>query len=317
MTTAILLIGYGGPTRPEEILPYLEGIAHGRGVPRERLERVAAQYHRVGGRSPFNELTERQAAALRRQLADLGSPLPVYVGMRSWHPILAETLAQMRDDGIDEAIGIVLAPQRSDESWERYHRAVDAARAEVPDAPSVAYADPWHTHDGFLDAAAEHVRAATRFDNWPSDVPLIGTAHSIPTRLADESRYREEIAETTAGIADRVGAARWMVAYQSRSGDPRTPWLEPDISDVLTDLAGEGVREVVVTPVGFVCDNVEVLFDLGIQARETAGRFGLRFTRPEAVGDHPAFVAMLAELALAAFSRRSTPALLRPIHSGR
>ncbi|GIW06732.1 MAG: ferrochelatase [Dehalococcoidia bacterium] len=294
---AVLLIGYGGPTDPSHIRPFLEGIARGRPLSEERLAKVEAQYQAVGGFSPFNALTFGQAAALKRRLAELGFPLPVYAGMRSWHPFLRETLQQMRADGVRRAVGIVLAPQRSEESWDRYLRAAEEARLDG--LPELVYVEPWHDRPEFVEAQADRVIEAAGYapGHWPETSVLVFSAHSIPTRLAEECRYREEIAAGAEAVAARLGVGRWRVAYQSRSGDPRTPWLEPDVNDVIRDLAQQGVDEVILVPIGFVCDNVEVLYDLGIQARATALECGVRPVCASTVGEHPAFITLLADLA--------------------
>lgn len=293
---AVLLMGYGGPTDPSEIRPFLERIARGRPVSAERLAKVEAQYHTVGGRSPFNALTFAQAAALARRLADDGLALPVYAGMRSWHPFLHETLARMRADGVRRAVGIVLAPQRSEESWDRYLRAAEAA--QLDGLPELLFVEPWHNRPEFLTAQADRVCDATGYQpgGWPDRSALIFSAHSIPTRLADQCQYREEVEAGAKGVADCLGATTWTVAYQSRSGDPSTPWLEPDVNDAIRALASQGVSEVVFVPIGFVCDNVEVLYDLGIQASATARACGIRPVCAGAVGEHPAFIGLLADL---------------------
>jgi ferrochelatase len=293
---AVLLIGYGGPTNPSEIRPFLEGIARGRPVSAERLANVESQYHAVGGRSPFNALTFAQAAALEHRLAGDGLPLPVYVGMRSWRPFLHETLARMRVDGIRRAVGIVLAPQRSEESWDRYVRAAEAARVEG--LPELRYVEPWHDRPEFVTAQVDRIREATGHQPgaWPASSALIFSAHSIPTRLAEACQYREEVGAGAKAVADRLGAPAWTVAYQSRSGDPNTPWLEPDVNDAVRDLASRGLAEVVFVPIGFVCDNVEVLYDLGIQACATARECGIRPVPASTVGEHPAFIGLLATL---------------------
>lgn len=295
---AVLLIGFGGPTRPEEIRPYLQNVVRGRRVPPERLKEVAHHYEQIGGRSPFNELTFRQAAALRQALVACGRPLPVYVGMRNWSPYLSEALARMRDDGVREAVGVVLAPHRCFASWEQYQQNVEEARRQVgAGAAAVRYLQPWHKAPGFLEAMAERIEEATGYarGTWPDAVPLIFTAHSVPAEMARTAPYEAQIRESAMGIAAIVGAARFQIAYQSRSGDPRQPWLEPDVNDLLRDLAQAGVREVVVVPVGFLCDHVEVLYDLDVEARQTAAEVGVRFHRAGTVGDHPRFIAMLAE----------------------
>jgi protoporphyrin/coproporphyrin ferrochelatase len=298
---AVLLIGFGGPTRPEEIRPFLENVVRGRRVPPERLEEVAHHYEEIGGRSPFNELTFRQAEALRRALAERGRALPVYVGMRNWSPFLADALATMCRDGVRQALGVVLAPHRTAASWEQYHQNVADAQQQVGEgAAAVEYLGPWHTHPGFLEAMAARIEATTGYERgvWPASVPLRLTAHSVPTDMGTASGYPRQLAESAAGIAGLLGAERWSLAYQSRSGDPRQPWLEPDVNDVIRADAAAGVRELVLVPVGFLCDHVEVLYDLDVEARATAAEVGIRLHRAGTVGDHPRFIAMLAELIL-------------------
>lgn len=296
---SVLLIAFGGPTAPDEIRPFLSIVTRGRAVPPERLEEVARHYEAMpGGRSPLNELTERQAAGLRAALARDGVALPVFVGMRNWHPFLRETLGAMAAAGRRHAAGVVLSPLRSEASWERYMEDVAAARAEVPGAPRITFAPAWGRHPGFVRAAADSVRAA--FDEVPAgeraDTPLVFTAHSLPRAMADASPYVEDFTVGARAVAEAVGHPRWSLAYQSRSGDPREPWLEPDIGHVVQQLAGEGARHVVVMPLGFVCDHVEVLYDLDVAARALAAQHGVAFHRAAAVNDHPAFVAMLADL---------------------
>ena len=296
---SVLLIAFGGPTAPHEIRPFLEIVTRGRRIPPERLEEVAHHYEQIpGGRSPLNELTERQAAGLRRALEREGLRRPVFIGMRNWHPFLHETLGAMASAGHRRATGIILSPFRSEASWERYMEDVAEARASVPGAPEVIFAPAWAERPGFATAAADSVRAALA--EVPTaervDVPLVFTAHSIPRAMADASPYVDDFTAAARAVADRVNCSRWSLAYQSRSGSPRDPWLEPDIGHVVQHLAGTGARHVVVMPLGFVCDHVEVLYDLDIEARALAARNGLAFHRAAAVNDHPEFVAMLADL---------------------
>jgi ferrochelatase len=299
---SVLVIGFGGPTQPSEIRPFLQNVVRGRNVPPERLEEVARHYEAIGGRSPYNDWTFRQARALEERLTTIGQPLPVYVGMRNWDPLLADTIGQMNRDGVRCAAGVIMAPHRSPTSWDRYQLDVQRAKEASGSGPEVTYLEPWHAHPLFLEAMAQraeessgHTRSA-----WPDSVPLVFTAHSIPVSMADASRYAEETNESGAGIAQILGARIWSVAYQSRSGDGRTPWLEPDINDVIREVAGRGVREMVLAPVGFLCDHVEVLFDLDIEARQTAEALGVTFHRAGTVGDHPCFIQMLADLVVAA-----------------
>jgi ferrochelatase len=291
MTDAVLLIAFGGPTRPEEIRPFLENVTRGRRIPPERLDAVVHHYELIGGRSPLNELTFRQAEGLRRALGRT----PVYVGMRNWEPYIATTLATMALDGVRRAAGVILAPHTTESSRERYLEAVDAGRAALgPRAPAVEYVAAWHVHPLFVDAAADRIRAALA--TVPAGARVVFTAHSIPLSDAERSPYASEFASTARAVAARLGDPPWELAYQSRSGSPHDPWLEPDVNATLERLAAEGSRAVVVAPIGFVCDHVEVLYDLDVQARATAQKLGLAFARAATVNDHPLFVRMLAEL---------------------
>jgi len=291
MSDAVLLIAFGGPTRPEEIRPFLENVTRGRRIPAERLDEVVHHYERIGGRSPLNELTFRQAEALRRELGRT----PVYVGMRNWEPYIASTLSRMALDGVRRAVAIILAPHATESSRERYMEAVDEGRAKLgPRAPVLDYVGSWHVHPLFVEAVAEQVRAAQH--SLPAGARVVFTAHSIPVAAAEHSPYTAELAATARAVAERLDHASWELAYQSRSGSPREPWLEPDVNATLQRLAAEGVDAAVLAPIGFVCDHVEVLYDLDVEARATAAKHGLAFTRAATVNDHPLFVRMLAEL---------------------
>jgi ferrochelatase len=296
---SVLLIAFGGPEGREDILPFLHIVTAGRRIPPERLEEVAHHYERIGGRSPLNALTRGQADGLRAALAATGRPLPVWVGMRNWYPFLHETLAEMKDRGCRRALGIILSSLLTEASWSRYVEDVAAAREKIgPDAPEVVYAPAWADHPRFIDAMVERTRAALD-EVAPAGraaARLVFTAHSVPVAMAAGSPYAAQLEAAARGVAERVGRARWSLAYQSRSGSPRDPWLEPDVGDVIRALARDGAREVVVVPVGFVCDHVEVLYDLDVEAREVAEACGLGFHRAGAANDHPAFIAMLADL---------------------
>jgi ferrochelatase len=296
---SVLLVAFGGPTAPHEIRPFLEVVTRGRGIPAERLEEVAHHYEAMpGGRSPLAELTFAQARALQESLARSGPALPVFVGMRNWHPFLHETLAEMTGKGATRALAIILSPLRTEASWDRYMQDVAEARARVAGAPEVGFAPAWFERPRFVAAVADRVRAA--LDEVPADArastPLVFTAHSVPVSMAAVSPYVSDLTAAVRAVARRLGHAQWSIAYQSRSGSPRQPWLEPDVNDVLRRLAGEGKRHAVVVPIGFVCDHVEVLYDLDVEARRVASDLGLELHRAAAVNDHPEFVAMLAEL---------------------
>lgn len=296
---AVLLIAFGGPTRPEEIRPFLARVLAGRPVPPERVEEVAHHYEAIGGRSPLTELILRQARALQAALDHDGRGLPVHVGMRNWTPFLDEALAAMAAAGVRRALGIILAPHQTEASWERYQVAVAEARARLgADAPEVEYAPPWFDHPRFIEAVA--ARADEALTEIPPErreaAPLVFTAHSVPRAMAEASPYIAQLTASARLTAERLGRRGWSIAYQSRSGRPDEPWLEPDIGEVIRGLAHDGAREVVVVPIGFVTEHVEILYDLDIEARAIAGKAGLDFHRARAVNDHPAFIAMLADL---------------------
>ena len=290
---SVLLIGFGGPTSPAEIRPFLANVTRGRPIPPERLEEVVRHYELIGG-SPFNRLTFRQAEALAEELRRSGPALPVYVGMRNWHPLLRETLADMAIRRHHRSVGLILSAQQTEAGWERYlHDVAEARRAVGEGAPEVAFAPPWPAHPLYIAAVAERLRAALA--RLPG-AHVVCTAHSVPASMAAGSPYTRQLETAARLVCEGVNQPEWSLAYQSRSGDPRDPWLEPDVNDHLRDLAARGVREVVVVPIGFVCDHVEVLFDLGIQAAATAKQCGISLVRAETVNDHPLFIRMLADL---------------------
>jgi len=296
---SVLLVAFGGPTARHEIRPFLEIVTRGRGIPAGRLEEVAHHYEQMpGGRSPLTELTFAQARGLEQALAQAGPALPVFVGMRNWHPFLHETLGEMAGKGARRALGIILSPLRTEASWERYMQDVAEARARVARAPEVGFAPAWFEYPRFVAAVADRTRTA--LGEIPQDArastPLVFTAHSVPVAMAEASPYVSDLSAAARAVARRLGHARWSVAYQSRSGSPRESWLEPDVTSVLRRLAADGERRAVVVPIGFVCDHVEVLYDLDVEARRVAAAAGLTLHRAAAVNDHPEFIAMLAEL---------------------
>ena len=303
---SVLFIGFGGPTEPSQIMPFLRNVTRGRGVPDERLLEVEHHYQEVGGRSPYNELTERQRAGVERWLAEHGRPLPVYCGMRNWDPYLRDEVSRMIRDGRRHTVGVILAGHRSEVSWERYMEDVrEAQAANGGGGPHVSYVPAFFDRPRFFEANAQRLEEATGYRRgaWPGEVPVIFTAHSIPSAMAAGSPYESDLLASCRGVAALLGVADWELAWQSRSGAPTTPWLEPDVSDVLRRRAGQGAREVAVQAIGFLSDHVEVLFDLDIEARQTADELGLRYHRAGCVNDHPEFLALLGEEVLAVCAR--------------
>ena len=301
MVDAVLLIAFGGPTELREIRSFLQNVTRGRRISAERFEEVAHHYEQMpGGRSPLNELTLAQARALAGALDQRGAPIDVRVGMRNWHPYLHGVLGEMAARGVRRCLGIIMSSLRSEASWDRYQRDVAEALARTGGVPEVVFAPAWSTQPGFIDALVD--RAAGALREVPAErrhwTPLIFAAHSIPVPMADASPYIDDFTLVSRAVAAGLDHPRWSLAYQSRSGRPEDPWLEPDINTVVKSLAADGERDAVVVPVGFVCDHVEVLYDLDVEAAETARAHGMTLHRAATVGDHPAFIGALADLVL-------------------
>jgi ferrochelatase len=293
---SVLMVGFGGPTRPDEVRPFLDNVLRGRPVPRERHEAVVHHYELLGGKSPYNELTTRQADALRVELGKKNIDAPVAVGMRNWSPYVADSMRALAQNGARRVLAFILAAHRCEASWERYQQTVHDAQAALGEsAPEIVYPEPWHTHPLFIKAVASRTREALSHLDASArrDAHLVFTAHSIPVAMAEAGRYVEQLTESARMVASDLGVGAWQFAYQSRSGSPRDRWLEPDINDTLRNLAS---NVAVVVPIGFLCDHVEVLYDLDIEAAQIAREMGIRFERAPTVGDHPLFIEMMASI---------------------
>lgn len=287
-TKTVVLLGFGGPTRPDEIRPFLDRVLQGRRVPPERVELVAGHYMHIGGKSPFNELTQRQADALAREVHRRGVDADVRTAYVNAAPFVADVASELRHAGVVRPIVVILAAHQSPASWDKY----------VGLIPDAAYVPTYYDHPLFAAANAERVGdAMQRLGKSSFDgVELIFTAHSIPQAMADASPYVAQLQRSAQLIAAQAGAPSWRIAYQSRSGAPMDKWLEPDIRDVLRELPAQGIDHAVVAPIGFLCDHVEVLYDLDVDAAATATRAGVRMERAQALNDHPLFIRMLADL---------------------
>ncbi|MDT0266218.1 ferrochelatase [Streptomyces sp. DSM 44915] len=316
---ALLLLSFGGPEGPDDVLPFLENVTRGRGIPRERLAEVGAHYHLFGGVSPINEQNRALLTALRDDFAERGVDLPVYWGNRNWAPYLTDTLRELVADGRRRVLTLVTSAYASYSGCRQYREdlaeALTTLRSEGLEPPRVDKLRLYYNHPGFLETVAEGVLeslarlpAAER-----ADARLVFTTHSIPNSAADVSgppaghgaggAYLAQHLDAARVVAERVGEAtgvprEWELVYQSRSGSPRVPWLEPDVNDRLRELAAQGRRAVVLVPVGFVSDHMEVRFDLDTEALATAEELGLLAVRSPTVGAHPRFVAALRELVL-------------------
>ena len=299
---AILLISFGGPRGRDDIRPFLQNVLRGRRIPSARFEEVVHHYELFDGVSPLTDITLRQADGLRARLAAGGQPLPVYVGMRNWHPFLADTLADMARAGARRALGLTLAAQHSYSSCGQYKQNVVQARDELhaggsPDV-EVTYVAGWHDHEGFIAANAANIEVALR--SFPAaqreQARLVFTAHSIPRAMARESRYESELREGAALVARSLGRKDWALVFQSRSGRPQDPWLEPDVCDYLRAEQAAGLNAAVISPIGFICDHIEVLYDLDTEAAQVCEEVGLPMRRAAAVNDQPLFLDMLADV---------------------
>ncbi len=296
---ALLVVAFGGPEGPDDVIPFLENVTRGRNVPRERLAEVAHHYARFGGVSPINDQNRALIAALERELASHGIELPIYLGNRNWHPFLADTLRDMHDAGVERSLAFFTSAFSSYSGCRQYRENLYEAQIAVgADAPEVLKLRTFYNHPGFIEANADRVRDALGELPEPrrDAARIVFTAHSIPTAMAERCCYADQLAESARLVAGAVGGSAFSVVYQSRSGSPQVPWLGPDVCDHLRELHAEGVRDVVLSPVGFVSDHVEVLFDLDVEAAEVGEELGLGLVRAGTAGTHPAFVAMIREL---------------------
>ncbi|MBV9379627.1 MAG: ferrochelatase, partial [Streptosporangiaceae bacterium] len=315
---AFLLLSFGGPEGPDDVLPFLENVTRGRGVPPERLAEVAKHYHGFGGISPINQQCRDLLSAVREDFTLSGITLPAYWGNRNWYPYLADTVRAMADDGVRRAIAFVTSAYSSYSSCRQYLEDIERARATVAatgrEVPEIDKIRPYFNHPGFIEPFARSTLAALA--TLPADVRdgahLVFTAHSVPVAMAAASgspsagttrpgaggRYVAELTEAARLITERAGGGSrsWHLVYQSRSGPPSQPWLEPDVSDHMRTLAKAGVPAVVVVPAGFVTDHIEVLHDLDTEAAQTAASVGLPFARAATPGDTPRFASMITEL---------------------
>lgn len=298
---ALLVVGFGGPEGPDDVLPFLENVLRGRNVPRERMLQVAEHYYHFGGVSPLNDQVRDLLSALRPALDAASLRLPLYWGNRNWHPLLPDTLAQMASDGRRRALAIVLSSYSSYSGCRQYRENIRSAQeANAPLALRVDKLRIWYNHPGWIASNVEKVAQA--LDQLPpasrSSSRLAFTAHSIPSSMADGCDYQAQLHESARWIAETldVPESHWRVVYQSRSGRPQDPWLEPDILDHLRQLHQEGATDVVVHPLGFLSDHMEVLYDLDHEAAHLAQELGLRMVRADTVGSSPSFIRMLVDL---------------------
>ena len=305
----VLFVGFGGPTPGccerfspcpgSEAVCFVRAIIGERPGVQARLAEVAAHYTHLGGFSPFNALTLQQAHSVAARLQAQGFSVPVRVGMRYWPPYVRDVLREMAAQGRRQLLAVILSPFQCTASWEAYQQVVaEGVRALGSQGPRVTYLAPWYTHPGFIEAIAATVQQASQVlgPARAQRAALIYTAHAIPQTMATGAPYTQQFATTAAAAAQRLGRQDYRLAYQSQATGTPFPWLQPDINDAIVQVQAEGYRDVIVAPIGFLCDHVEVLYDLDIQARDTALACGLTYVRAATVGTHTAFLTMLSEL---------------------
>ena len=314
---AVLIVSFGGPEGPDEVLPFLENVLRGKNVPRRRMLEVAEHYAHFGGVSPISEQNRALIAALVEELKTHGPQLPVYWGNRNWHPLLPDTLRQMADDGVRRALGFFTSAYSSYSGCRQYRENIETAREQVgPQAPQVDKLRMFFNHPGFIGPMIErtHAALATIPAARRDKVQLIYTAHSIPLSMAENCRYEAQLLEASRLVSEGVGVARWRLAYQSRSGPPQQPWLEPDVGDALRAIRQQGeVHDVLVVPIGFISDHLEVLYDLDVEAQQLADELELNMIRVATVGTHPRFVQMIRELIVERLSDNPQRQALGPL----
>ena len=297
---AILVVSFGGPERREDVMPFLENVLRGKPVPRERMLEVAEHYYHFGGISPINDQIRDLIAALRQELGSSGLSLPIYWGNRNWHPMLVDTMRQMQADGVRKALAWVTSTYSCYSGCRQYREDIQAARAACGEtAPVVDKIRVFYNHPGFIQAQADRVQAALeqipeadRANTW-----LYFTAHSIPISMSDNSDYVRQLSESCRLVSESLQHSKYRLVYQSRSGPPSQPWLEPDVGDAIQQLhQSERPKQLVLVPIGFLSDHLEVMFDLDVEAAELCSQLGIRMIRAQTVGTHPRFMRMIGEL---------------------
>jgi len=313
---ALLIVSFGGPEGPDDVLPFLENVTRGRNIPRGRLLEVAKHYEQFGGVSPLNAEIRALLAKLVQELNAQGSHLPVYWGNRNWHPLLTDVVQQMADDGIKHALAFVTSAFGSYSGCRQYREDIARTRQEVGDkAPQIDVIRRFYNHPGFIESVVDRVRAALGElpDNRREKAALIFTAHSIPVAMANSGPYEAQLRESCRLVADAVPHPNWQLAFQSRSGPPSQPWLEPDVESVVRAVAAKGeAREVAIVPIGFLHEHMEVIFDLDVEVHELCEALNLTMVRAETPGLHPRFVRMIRELIIERTSPGSPRLALGP-----
>lgn len=300
MYDAVLVVSFGGPDGPDDVIPFLENVLRGRNVPRERMLEVAEHYYHFGGKSPINDQNRALIAALEQELSANGPRLPIYWGNRNWHPLLPDTLQKMADDGVQRALAFVTSAFSSYSGCRQYREDIARSQQTVgPSAPQIDKLRVFFNHPGYIEPTIEKTQAALAQipADRRGDALLLFTAHSIPQAMAEGCRYEAQLGDACSLVAAGAGRDAWHLVYQSRSGPPQQPWLEPDVGDFIRERhAVTRIRDVVVVPIGFISDHLEVLYDLDTEARKLCESLGINMVRAATVGTHPRFIRMIREV---------------------
>ncbi|MCM8775813.1 MAG: ferrochelatase [Candidatus Omnitrophica bacterium] len=295
---AVLLIGFGGPTEESEVVPFMECLYQGETLPSPRYDQIVANYRAVGGRLPCDSITSSQVQALHVHLFQAGNPLPVFAGMIHWKPLLGDVLEEMQQQGIRQAIGVVLMPYRRPGDFELYSESLEAVKLEHGIKLNIDYLPPWHTHRLFIEAVVERIRETFVQEEFRNSerTGILFTAPSIPLAVSQQCSYISDFRESVRRVMQSLPYYRVWIGFQSRSGDTGGPWLEPDVQDLVRRLPKERAKNIIVVPIGFIGDPIEVLFDLDVKTKAIAAECGLGYARTATVMNHPRFTAMLGHL---------------------
>lgn len=296
---AILFMSFGGPEKPEDVVPFLENVTRGRGIPKERLVEVGEHYYQFGGKSPINEQNLALIEALKEELAENDLYLPIYFGNRNWHPLITDTMQQMADDGVKRAIAFFTSAFSSYSGCRQYREDIIRAQEAVGEhAPEVDKLRVFYNHPGFINPTVDNLRTA--LEKWPESerdkVRIVFTAHSLPMGQVRNSAYEEQLKESCRIVAEILGKEDYVLVYQSRSGPPQMPWLEPDIIDYVEEIHEQGINDIIIMPIGFISAHMEVIFDLDTEAAQKAEELGMKMVRAKTVDTAKPFVNMIREL---------------------
>lgn len=296
---AILFMSFGGPEKPGDVVPFLENVTRGRGIPKERLAEVGKHYYQFGGKSPINEQNLAIIEALKQELAENGLDLPIYFGNRNWTPFITDTMQQMKNDNVKRAISFFTSSFSSYSGCRQYREDIIRAQEAVGEgAPEIDKLRVFYNHPGFINPTVDSIQTALA--NWSENerdnVRIIFTAHSLPMGQVRNSAYEEQLKEACRIVAEKLDTENYVLVYQSRSGPPQMPWLEPDIIDYMEEIHEEGIRDIIIMPIGFVSAHMEVIFDLDTEAAQKAGELGMKMIRAQTVDTAKPFVQMIREL---------------------